>query len=416
MPVLRPRLIGPCVEAAFEASPVVILEGGRAVGKSTVCDLLIDRHGWAARFDLSDADQLATLRLDPGRFLSAQAVPCVIDEAQLEPRVTIWVKRLVDKRRMAGQFLLTGSARLGRDQLGGSDPLAGRATRLRMWSMTAGEIDGRKADFVERVFGAGWEPKRATAHRANVIPRAWNGGLPAVPGVLSAASVADWERAIASYVEAVIPLGVTGTRADLGRLLRTFRHFAANSGQLVNYARAANDLAMQAATVRNHLEQLESCFLLVRAEAHRPMEHRVVTAHPRVFAADVGLAAWASRAWAGAPSAATTGSLFETSVAHDVMAQCDAHPDRVVVRHWRDNRNKLEVDLLLAHPDGRVVAIETKASSTVGPDDTKGLLAFVDSAPERCHRCVVIYDGSRVVDLTPAGHPCDVLAVPRLLV
>jgi len=43
-----PRTIEPLIESTMGASPVVVLEGGRAVGKSTVCDVLVGRHGWPA--------------------------------------------------------------------------------------------------------------------------------------------------------------------------------------------------------------------------------------------------------------------------------------------------------------------------------------------------------------------------------
>ncbi len=418
MPVILPRLITPVIESALGTAPVVVLEGGRATGKSTVCDELIRRHGWAPRIDLSDPHLRATLRLDPDRYLSAQPSVCVLDEAQLEPELTIWVKRQVDVRRAPGQFLITGSARLGREQLGGSDPLAGRAVRLRMSSMTRAERADALGESrgVERAFADGWPHGQAGARPPRATPGAdWAGGLPSIAGVLTEAPVADWERAMAAYVEAVLPLGAGQTRADLGRLLRTFRYFAANSGQIANLARAASELGLQAATVRSQLEILEAGFLVRRAEAERPAEHRVVTAHPRVFAADIGLAAWASRARLTSPSATTLGALAETAVAHDLMAQADASAHRIEVRHWRDTRSQREVDLLLVHPDGRYVPVEVKASTVVGPGDAQGLAHFARTHPERCHRGVLVYEGERVVDLTPAGSPREIVAVPRVL-
>lgn len=408
---LLPRLVETVLSSLIASTPVVIVEGGRASGKSTLCDQLILKNDWASRIDLSDSLTLDTLRLDAFRFLSSQATPCVIDEAQLEPSVTMTVKRVVDQRKSAGQFVLTGSARLGRDALGGSDPLAGRAVRLRLFSLTQSELNERPSDFIDRAFGNGWDPSTPMAKAS--IRNPWIGGLPGVSGVLAGTFAPEWEREIAAYVEAVLPLGAMGTRADLGRLLRTFRHFAANSGQLLNLARAASELTMQAATVRNHIELLEASFLLYRLEAHRAAEHRVVTAHPRIFAADTGLAAWAARAWAAEPSAALLGSLTETVVAHDVLACAEASHDRIAVRHWRDNRNLREVDLLLVHPDGRFVAIEVKAATSVGPGDTLGLQAFVSEVGEQCHRALVIYEGHRVIDLTPADSPVQIHAVPR---
>jgi uncharacterized protein len=417
MPDLLPRLITPAIESALTVAPVVVLEGGRATGKSTVCDELIRRRRWPARLDMSDEATRETLLLDPVRFLTTQPTPCVVDEAQLVPDLTVWVKRVVDARHSPGQFVLTGSARLGRHQLGGSDPLAGRSVRLQMSSMTRAERSGRLDEpaAVQRAFGDGWHDVRGQTSTWS-FDGDLRGGLPGIPGVLGEADAAQWERAMAAYVEAVIPLGVGDARADLGRLLRTFRYFAANSGQIANFARAAGELGVQAPTVKAHLELLEASFLLMRLEAERPTEHRVVTAHPRIFATDTGLAAWASRAWAAdPPSAATVGALAETAVTHDVSAQTSASTDRIVVRHWRDNRSRQEVDVLLVHPDGRYVAVEVKASTTVRPGDARGLIAFGSAHADRCQRCILIYHGTTVVDLTPAGLPCEVVAVPRAM-
>lgn len=410
--VVLPRLIEPLVAATVRTVPVVILEGGRAVGKSTLCDRLISANGWSPRLDLSDETVLATLRLDPVRFLREQTTPCVLDEAQIEPKLPLWVKRVVDERKAPAQFVLTGSARLGRHALGGTDPLAGRSVRLTMWSLTQAELEGRATDFVARAFDGNFS-------RASKVPpprpNAHLGGMPGITGVISKAPVANWEREIATYVEAVLPLGAAGTRADLGRLLRTFRYLAANSGQLLNFARAASELGMQAPTVKGHLEMLEAAFLLFRVEAVRPAEHRVVVAHPRVFAADPGFATWAARTWAGRLSAAARGSRSETLVAHDVAAIAHAQSERIVVRHWRDARNAREVDLVLVHPDGRTIPIEVKASTSVGPDDTKGLLAYAAEAGESCSRGVLIYEGSDVINLSPHTGP-QIFALPRSLV
>lgn len=417
MDMIVSRIIEPTLEAAMATSPIVILEGGRAVGKSTLCDILIDKHGWQSRVDLSDADTLALLRLDPVRFLAQQSLPCVIDEAQIEPELTIWLKHLVDQRNRqgnSGQFLLTGSARLGRNQLGGSDPLVGRAVRHRMWSLTRAEIDGARNDFIGQAFGDGWSiasPRAQSVQLESLL----GGGLPGVVGVLGdpkGEPTSQWEREIATYVEGTIPLGAAGTRADLGRLLRTFRYLAATSAQLLNVARAADELGVQANTVRNHIELLEAGFLLERIEAERPSEQRVVSAHPRVIAADTGLATWAARGWTGQLSAALRGSLFETQVAHDLSALADAHQDRIVVRHWRDNRRSVEVDLLLVHPDGRHVPIEVKVASSVHPRDVRGLTAFAETAGSRCTRAILIYTGDKVLDLSQPSDPTQIYAIP----
>ena len=280
-----------------------------------------------------------------------------------------------------------------------------------MWSFTAGEMVGRPTDFLDRAFGDGWD---GGAVPNAPVPTNWRGGLPGLSGVLRPSATAQWEREIATYIESVLPLGAAGTRADLGRLLRTFRYLAANSGQILNITRAASELGVQANTVRNHIDMLEACFLLFRIEAERPSEHKVVIAHPRLFAADVGLAAWAARAWDGPSTAVLLGSLTETVVAHDLAAAASAHADRVLVRHWRDARNTHEVDLMLVHPDGRLVPVEVKASSSSSPADARGLARFVASERERVVRGIVVYEGTKVLRLSGPGDP-EILAIPRSL-
>lgn len=221
-----------------------------------------------------------------------------------------------------------------------------------------------------------------------------------------------------AYVEAVLPLGPSSSRVDQGRLLRAFRYLAANPGQQLNLGRMASDLQIKADTARSYLDALEACFLLFRAEAHRPAERRVLTAHPRVYATDVGLATWATRLADRSPTPVEVGALLENDVAVALSATCDWGEDRIVVRHWRDERAKREVDMLLVHPDGRMIPIEVKATDHVGPSETKGLLAFAAANEGDFHRGYLIYRGTRVLDLSPPDMPNQsIIAVPidRLL-
>ena len=105
--------------------------------------------------------------------------------------------------------------------------------------------------------------------------------------------------------------------------------------------------------------------------------------------------------------------LLENLVAVLLAATAEWSRNQIVLRHWRDDRAKREVDLLLMHPDGRAVAVEVKSSSSVGPDDTPGLLSFARAHPDNFAAGYVVYQGRRVVDLTPPDLPTgSVLALP----
>ncbi len=411
MPTFTRGLRGALLRS-LQQFPVAVLEGGRAVGKSTLCRMVAAEQGWSAPIDLSEPNALSQLRVDPLRYLRELTTPAIFDEAQLEPQLPLWVKRVVDDRGgRPGQFLLTGSARLGRTQLGGSDPLAGRAARFRMWPLTASERSGQAIPLAAELFRSPvFEPGRPTQADGSDWLR---GGLPGIPGVLTPANAAIWERAMSAYVESVIPLGIGNSRVDQSRLLRAFRYLGANPGQQLSFARMSNELGIKSDTARAYLDHLEASFLLFRAESQRPSEHKVLTAHPRVFCTDVGLACWAMRLGDQQPNALQRGSLLENSVALALASTTDWADEQIQVRHWRDRKAQLEVDQLLVHPNGKTIAIEVKAAENVGPADTLGIQAYAHANRESFHRAFVVYCGTRVVDLTPSGLPDrTVLAVP----
>ena len=60
--------------------------------------------------------------------------------------------------------------------------------------------------------------------------------------------------------------------------------------------------------------------------------------------------------------------------------------------HYRDSRGR-EVDLLIEHPDGRLIAVETKAGATVRPADAKWLAWLRDLIGDRFDLGIVLYTG-----------------------
>jgi predicted AAA+ superfamily ATPase len=131
MGLLR-RGIEPTIGRLLDSAKVVVIEGGRSVGKTTLARRIATERAFETVFDLSDPADLAALEADAFRVLDASPGPVLIDEAQLIPDLTVAVKRLVDQSGRFGQVLLTGSSRIGRGALGGGDPLAGRAVRARL--------------------------------------------------------------------------------------------------------------------------------------------------------------------------------------------------------------------------------------------------------------------------------------------
>lgn len=381
----------------LRAVPVVVLEGPRASGKTAIGSILADQGQIRSTIDLSDPTVLAAAQGSPTLLVDEAQLPAFVDEAQLAPELALAVKRRVDREHRNGAFVLTGSSRFGRSQLGGADPLAGRSARLRLWPMTQGELAGTPVNAVAGLMG-GAIPQGtfAALTKGQLTERLRRGGLPGLAGLRGPIDAAIRSQLIAEYVEAVAH-HEDGKRHDRAELLRTFRYLAATTSRILNVSNVSSDLGAKRETVNGRIATLESIFLIHLLPSHRTSEHRTLTAHPKVHAIDTALSAWASRADSD-PGAQLNGALVETFVVNELVAQASWCNDPPAVRHWRDTTRKVEVDALLVPDNGQTIAIEVKASSDVRPDDLKGLRAYLENDPA-AQMGLVYYSGGLVLPL-----------------
>src|SRR5216683_2266550 len=129
-----PRRLAGFLEQHLSAMPAVVLTGARQAGKSTLVQAL---GGGRRYWSLDDLEVRDAARRDPEQLLGGEA-PVTLDEVQREPELLHAVKRAIDRRRVRGRYLLTGSANLLLMQ-GVSESLAGRASYLTLWPMTRRE-------------------------------------------------------------------------------------------------------------------------------------------------------------------------------------------------------------------------------------------------------------------------------------
>jgi predicted AAA+ superfamily ATPase len=92
---------------ALSVFPVVVVAGARQVGKTTLVRDLCP--GPKRRyFTLDSLDVLLQAKESPDSLL--EDLPVTLDEVQRAPELLLAVKRVVDRGRVAGGILLTGSA------------------------------------------------------------------------------------------------------------------------------------------------------------------------------------------------------------------------------------------------------------------------------------------------------------------
>lgn len=165
------RNIEPLVRAGLAESPVVLINGARQTGKTTLVRALAAGIGKAAYITLDDSAVLGGVAGNPRGYLSGLEGTIIIDEIQKAPALFPAIKMAVDEDRRPGRFILTGSANvLTLPKL--SESLAGRMEILTLRPFSQGEIEGRRETFIKRLFsGKGFPVIDRAVHGASLAQR-----------------------------------------------------------------------------------------------------------------------------------------------------------------------------------------------------------------------------------------------------
>jgi len=395
------RRLGSLVREALEFSRVVVVAGPRQAGKTTLVRSLTEGRGTFHRLD-DDATLQAALA-DPRGFLAFGDRPIVIDEIQRggDPLVRA-IKLAVDEDPTPGQFLLDGSA----DFLTVptiSESLAGRAVLLDLWPFSQGEIHGINDSFVQLALSDS-TVIRAT-RPCDVIPsgyldRVCAGGYPDAVAL----PVTARGRWFSNYLRTLIQRDVTeltGARKT-DQLPRLLRALAARTSSELVMASVHRDVGLGALeTTVDYVSYLEMIYLIHRIPAWSRNLTAKVKKHPKVYITDTGLAAAVLAKTPAAlanPLDPARGPLLETFVVNEIVKQISWIDTDVRPYHFRD-RSGIEIDLILEHGDGRVVALEVKSATSVNQRDVRHLGWLRDKLDDRFTHGFILYTGTHTYSL-----------------
>jgi predicted AAA+ superfamily ATPase len=305
-----PRRAADLVEEALADTRVVIVNGARQTGKSTLAEVCLRGRSDSVRRYLDDPRTRASALADPVAFLDTTST-MLIDEVQRVPELWLTIKHVVDRDPRPGRFLLTGSARLlGLSEL--PDALPGRSETVELFPLSQGEISGEPDGFVDAAFthGTRLRAKHSELRRRDYLALVSRGGY---PEAVRRETPKRRTQFFKSYLDDVMIRDVHQVAdiqrvSDMRRLIGTL---AAQSGGLLNYNRLASDLALPASTVRDYVGLLELVYLIRLVPAWSPNATARAVATPKLMFNDVGLAA---HLVSGVTNDATTGGLVETFV------------------------------------------------------------------------------------------------------
>jgi uncharacterized protein len=377
------------VTEALVDTRVVVVNGARQVGKSTLAEVILrQRTDGLARF-LDDPVTRAAAVEDPVRFVSHDGL-MLIDEVQRVPDLWLAIKYLVDRDPRPGRFLLTGSARLlGLRSL--PDTLPGRSETIELWPLSQGEIEGGPDGFVDAAFQLGGDLRAQPSglQRRDYLARMARGGYPeAVRRETPRRRARFFDGYIADLIARDIKQVANIEQAsDMRRLLSLL---AAQTGGLLKINRLASELGVTAPTVRSYVDILETIYLvrLIPGWSANLTTRAVATA--KVIFVDSGLA---NHLATGAVADAPVGGLLENFVLAELARQLTWSRTSVRLYHYRD-RDQYEVDGVLEDNAGQIIGVEVKASETVRQADFRGLKLLQRRLGDRFRAGFVLYCGA----------------------
>lgn len=400
----RPRGVERLFSDPNSLRSVVVLQGARAVGKTSMVRHLVETGLLNDYQDLSEPTTRLAAAADPEGWLRRLERPFVVDEAQLLPELPLAVKRIVDEQPPGLQAVLTGSATIGRTGLGGSDPLLGRAERVLLHPFSAQEAVGLKPtsrSVVDLLFDAplGSGSERYAIDDDLLLAALERGGMPHALFSRGSSRRSRFDQVDADLRGALRPELRPEDRFDSGRASDLLDALLTAPGGLLNFEKLSSRLEFDRRTVERLLDVLEERFLLSLLPNLALSASRQLRRSAKVHPMDTSMAAAAlNRAGVDLRTDRERfGAMLETRVVQQLLAAADWAEREVRAWYWRRTSGRTaEVDLVLESANVRV-AVEVKATRTLSGDDLRGLDSLHASTP--LDRAYIAYLGDEIRQL-----------------
>ena len=382
---------------ALSDTPVVMLNGARQTGKSTLAKSLLSENHIGGYVTLDDATALAAAKHDPAGFLSGLGESTVIDEIQRAPELFLAIKADVDENRRPGRYLLTGSANvLLLPRL--SESLAGRMEIFTLWPLSQGEFAGIRERFIDVLFSEDLSSTASAAEDTEItlLERAIRGGYPEAAARSSESRRRAW---FGSYITTLLQRDVRDIAHidGLTAMPRLLAMLATRSPSLLNYSELSRTTGLPQSTLKRYMALFETIFLIEHLPAwYSNLGKRLVKAAKLVMN-DTGLLATLLAVDATRlENMPLCGAVIENFVIAELKKQISWSDTRPAMLHYR-TQTGLEVDVVLEDTAGRIVGIEIKSAKSVGGQDFRGLRSLAEVSGNNFRKGIVLYGGKEIV-------------------
>lgn len=378
---------------SYTKFPVITVLGPRQSGKTTLVKEVFPEYTYLS---LDNESTLSFALDDPERFLQTydNERGIILDEFQYAPKITSYIKRLVDEKKRPGYFVLTGSQNFLANALI-TESLAGRVGILTLLPLSLGEL--AQAGLLEK-----------SADKLMI-----QGGYPRLY-----AEHFTPEELYNSYIKSYLEKDVRQliNVSNISTFQRFLQLCAGSVGQLLNINALAIECGVSFATIKSWLSILEASYIIFLVPPYFNNLKKRLIKSPKLYFFDTGIAAHLLRLTSPEMLALSPfrGPLFESCIIADLYKQYCNRGSTPPLYFWRDHSGAHEVDCIL--DEGLVqIPIEIKSGQTITSLFFKGLEYWCDLADIDPSTGYLVYGGAdqqrrrngQVIGWQQAGHLVD---------
>ncbi len=349
--------------------PIVVINGPRQSGKTTVSKMAFPEHTYVS---LEDPEWRQLAEDDPKGFFERFNGDVIIDEAQNVPELFSYLQVLADKTEKMGKYVLTGSQNyLVLEKI--SQSLAGRVGIATLLPFSYEEISDHYSEELSDVnaylLKGGYPPIYDRNIRANSF----------------------YSTYIETYVERDIRR--VFNISDLSRFRKVLSLLAGRVGQLLNKQELAVESGVSHVTIENWISILEASYIIYRLPPWFKNFNKRVVKQPKLYFYDTGLAAYllGIRDRDSLVLHFARGNLFENMVISEFIKENFNQNNGYSFYFWRNNHKK-EIDLVV-DSGIKVHALEIKSSATFRKEFLSTLRYWSEISGVPFENLSLIFDG-----------------------
>lgn len=396
---MKKRTLDSILEIALKTFPIVLLNGARQVGKST---LALDNFKNYLTFD--DGELRLYAKENPKAFLKNLELPICLDEIQKVPTLLEYIKMHIDSNRKNGDFLLTGSSNV-LDHKESKDTLAGRLCELRLHPLSSKEKnDKANENIIEKLLNRDFKLAKKD-YTDEICEHILDGGYPEILELKGFAKELWFKSYIASYIER--DARDLADIRDIDSFIKFVNILASRSATILNKSSLSNDIGIKDITTDNYLSIITRIYQATILKPYFVNIGKQFVKSPKLFFNDTGILCSLLKIDSKEKLLRLTysGQIFETYIFCELQKHLAYLQKSAQMFHYRTN-DKKEIDFII-EVENEILALEVKQSSSVKKEDFKHIMDLQNRYDKKRCLGVVFYNGDMVIEFSD-----DLVAIP----